>query len=101
MNRSLYCKVVLTLLLAAVIFFGIMIVNALDRVHGALRELAAHGIVRQTAEAVPADAAPAEKAAPAANQEFFDPAAVPGGRLVQAISADTQNLNHLINADAY
>ena len=102
MNRNVYGNIVLTLLLGAVIFFGVMIVNALDRVHAALRELAADGGVRTAAVPVTQKPASAVKnAAPVANREFFDPAAEPGGRLVQAISADTQNLNHLINADAY
>ncbi|MBR4956916.1 MAG: hypothetical protein IKZ31_04090, partial [Lentisphaeria bacterium] len=102
MNRNVYGNIVLTLLLGAVIFFGAMIVNALDRVHAALRDLTAAGIVRTDAVPAVEKTAPAVKnAAPVANREFFDPAAEPGGRLVQAISADTQNLNHLINADAY
>ena len=102
MNRNVYGNIVLTLLLGAVIFFGVMIVNALDRVHAALRDLTAAGIVRTDAvPAVEKTAPAAAESTPVANQEFFDPIAEPGGRLVQAISADTQNLNHLINADAY
>ena len=52
MNRNVYGNIVLTLLLGAVIFLGVMIVNALDRVHAALRDLTAAGIVRT--DAVPA-----------------------------------------------
>lgn len=36
----------------------------------------------------------------AANYEFFDKNAVHGGRLISAISADTNNMNYLINNDA-
>lgn len=36
----------------------------------------------------------------AANYEFFDKNAVPGGRLISAILSDTNNMNSLINNDA-
>ena len=37
----------------------------------------------------------------AANAEYFDPAAVSGGRLVRAFQADVGNMNMLITNDAY
>ena len=101
MNRDTYCKIVLTLLLIAVVFFGIMIVNALDRIHADLRALTSSAAPAPAPAAAPVRTEKTAAAGPIANREFFDPQAEPGGRLVQAISADTQNLNVLINADAY
>ena len=55
MNRNWYGNAVLTLLLAAVVFFGIMVVNALDRVHAALRNITVSGTVPAAAAAVPVE----------------------------------------------
>ena len=102
MNRNTYLKITVTLLLAAVIFFGILIVSALDRLRESVERLESAPAPRGTAEtsAHSRQEIP-QNSAPVANREFFDPAAEPGDRLVQATSADTQNLNVLINPDAY
>ena len=69
MNRNWYGNAVQTLLLAAVVFFGVMIVNALDRVHAALRDLSGSGIPVIAREAAAAPEAKTEPAADVANRE--------------------------------
>ena len=104
MNKTGYLKFAVTLLLAAVIFFGILIVNGLDRIQRSIRDLE-KTIAKQpvvVSAAVPAAELPAAKSGKTtvANAEFFDPEAQPGGRMIQATAADSENLNHLINNDA-
>ncbi|MBQ4106326.1 MAG: hypothetical protein IJC73_01950 [Lentisphaeria bacterium] len=103
MNRNGWLIFWLILLFAAVCFFGILTINAIDRLNASVREWKAGA---ERAGAMPAAAAPAAVpvvaagAEPVANRAYFDPAAVDGGRLVAAIQADPQNLNYLINNDA-
>lgn len=103
MNRGVFVKTVLALTACAVVFFGVMIVNTLDRMQRTQLEIldrlaAAPRAAAPTASAVTSPMA--DPALPVANREFFDPAAERGGRLIRAISADTQNMNYLINNDS-
>ena len=108
MNGNGFVKFLLTVLILAVIYFGWVLTGALDRVRESnLRvlerlEQLQHTLAAPTPLAdrapLPASAAPAGDNI--ANRQFFDPAAVPGGRLIQATSADTPNLNPLINNEA-
>ncbi len=102
MNRGIFVKTVLTLTACAVVFFGVMIVNTLDRMQRTQLDILARlAAAPRTVQAAAAVAAPAaDPAVPVANREFFDPAAQRGGRLIRAISADTQNMNYLINNDS-
>lgn len=107
MNRNTYVKIAVTVLLVAVIFFGILIVNALDRLHQSNRLLLSKldQLGRQPVVMAGVPAAPLQAgnipAGAVGNRMFFDPQAQPGGRLIQAIQADTQNLNDLINNDQF
>ncbi len=105
MNRTGYLKFLLTVLTLAIILFGILIINALDRINRSTLLLADKlaALPTHTAPAVAAGNAPlpAPEGPPIANVQYFDPKAEPGGRMIRAISADTQNLNILINNDAY
>lgn len=108
MNRQGYLKVIATLLLVGLVFFGVVLVQALDRLRQSnlelvrrLDRLAGQMASREFGPAAATDAAfAAAPSSPFANLEFFDPRALSGGRLVRATAADTQNMNVLINNDA-
>lgn len=110
MNGNGWIKFLLTVLILAVIYFGWVLTGALDRVRESnLRVLERLERLQHTLTAAPpaaAERAPFHPvpAAPSgddiANRQFFDPAAEPGGRLIQATAADTPNLNPLINNEA-
>lgn len=109
MNKNLYLNVIVTLFLGLFLILAIVIVNALDHHRYALEELSA-GVKRlenQLASGAvrPASAAKleikSESAVPAANAAYFDPKAIPGGKLVRAFAADVGNLNSILTNDAY
>lgn len=104
MNRQGCLLGAAALLLAAICFFGILTIDAIDRLNASIRDLSAKVEAANRAAPVPAAVqAAAETVTPAgevANRGYFDPAAEPGGRLVSAVQADPQNLNYLINNDA-
>jgi peptide/nickel transport system substrate-binding protein len=108
MNKNLYMNFILTVLAAAFIFFGIMLVNSVDRVDlGNQNILKRLERIEETIAAQPAQTVvvPAAKNTSEviqefgqiANREYFDPEAQDGGRLVTAIMADTPNMNVLVN----
>ena len=105
MGNNGYLKFILTALVLAIVFFGYMLVTAVDRVRESNLRLLAKldelpGRISVTAPAaVPAQAA-AIRREPFANAEFFDPSAQTGGRMIQATIADTANMNYLINTEA-
>ncbi len=107
MNNQGYLKFILTVLTLAVIASGYLMVSAVDRVRESnlrilerLDRLESAPLPRAAATAArPAEAA-APRAADVANAEFFDPEAVPGGRVVQTIMSDPPNLNPLISNEA-
>lgn len=86
---------------AAIIVIGIALVNSNDRMYFAYRQLLQklENIENMPRTVVVSDIA--KKSVKAANAEFFVPEAPQGGSLVRPISADTANLNYLINNDAY
>lgn len=110
-GNNWFLNIIALLSLAAVVFFGIAYVNSTDRHRFALEDLkkdlqeirdegvrvsgaaAAPGVIPAAKETGPA-------AVPAANAEFFDPAAVSGDRMITAIASDVGNLNPLTNNDA-
>ena len=112
MNGHGFIKFLLAVLTLAVIYFGYVLTGALDRVRESnLRvlerlehleqrlqnhALSAGPVPRNAAATAPAQSAGEE----IANRQYFDPAAEPGGRLIQATMADTPNLNPLINNEA-
>jgi len=105
MNGNGYLKLILTVLVLVIAFFGYMLVTAVDRVRESnlrilakLDELPSRGLTAVPAGALPAVAEKAE--GEFANAEFFDPAAQVGGRIIQATQADTANMNPLINNEA-
>ena len=105
MNGNGYLKFILTVLVLVLAFFGYMLVTAVDRVRESnMRILAKLDELPRGLAAVPAGALPAVAESGGegdfANAEFFDPAAQPGGRLIQATQADTANMNPLINNEA-
>ena len=113
MNGHGCIKFLLAVLVLAVIYFGWVITGALDRVRESNQrvlerlehlEQQLQNQVFSPAALRPGETgtAPAPPAAGSniANRQYFDPAAVPGGRLLQATMADTPNLNPLINNEA-
>ena len=87
MGNNGYLKFILTALVLAIVFFGYMLVTAVDRVRESNLRLLAKldelpGRISVTAPAaVPAQAA-AIRREPFANAEFFDPSAQTGGRMI-------------------
>lgn len=112
MNRNTYLNVVVTLFLLIFLALGCVIITALDRHRYALENLSADlkrlesrlasGLPAATEKTVrPAVRSETETGKTAANAEYFDPEAIPGGRLVRAFQADVGNMNMLITNDAY
>ena len=99
---KIYLNIILTLLFIAVIVMGIAVVNSNDRMYFASREVmkALENIEKRPAGAA-VNPIVTQKIIKAANAEFFAPDAVQGGSLIRPVSADTGNLNYLINNDAY
>jgi len=109
---SSYLKFILTLLTLAVVVFGYLTVQSLDRLRAVnlklLDELEAAKLrARSAPAAVPvpggnrAEPAPGSRASgpPPANARYFDPAAKRGGELRLAIGSEPPNLNALICND--
>ena len=111
MNKNLYLNFILTIATIALVFLGITLINAVDRVQKSnqdllkrfdrLEETIASKPVQTVV--VPAEATKTkviEKFNTIANRQYFDTDAESGGRLVSAISADTPNMNVLVNNEA-
>ncbi len=100
---KIYTNIILTLLFAAIVVMGIAVVNSNDRMYFAsqkvLTEMEKLKNIPQTAVVRVAEKRTAQ--IPAANAEYFAADAPQGGKLVRPISADTANLNVIINNDAY
>ena len=100
---KIYLNIILTLLTAAVIIMGIAVVDSNDRMYFAsqqvLKEMEKIKNLPREVSVVPRQTENA--AVPVANAEFFAADAVQGGTLTRPVSADTANLNYLINNDAY
>ena len=104
----LITNIILILLLATAIYVGIAVVNSNDRLYFSNQKILEElenlrkevnnnpRIVKEVASSTQKNLS--DKAV--ANVEFFAPDAMFGGKLVRAISADTQNLNSIINNDA-
>ncbi len=112
MTRNTYLNVIVTLFLLLFLALGCVIIAALDRHRYALENLSADlkRLESRLTSGIPAAAEKTARAAvnagtevqgSAANAEYFDPAAVSGGRLVRAFQADVGNMNMLITNDAY
>ena len=105
MNGSAYLKFILTLLTLSVIIFGYLGVSSLDRLHRVnvrLLEKIENGnfAVQKNAVSVPEEKRSEKIVADIANRRFFDPVAVPGGRLIRAIEAEPPNLNPIVCNEA-
>ncbi len=111
MNKNFYLNFILTVATAALIFLGIILINAVDRVRESNRNILRRldrleeTIASEPTQTVVLSAAKnttkvIEKFAQIANRQYFDSGAAGGGRLISAISSDTPNLNSLINNEA-
>ena len=101
-KRSWFDSLVSLLLLAAVIFFGIAAVNALDRNRreiAKLRQAVSELSKRSNLNAVPA-VLPQAAVDFNGNAEFFDRSAVVGGTLRSAITSDVGSLNPVTSNEA-
>ena len=121
MNKNLYLNFILTAATIALIFLGITLINAVDRVQKSNQDiLKRFDRIEEALAAKSADnqkilrllktvgsrpvqlakkntAEETQEPVEIANLKYFDPKATPGGRLISAISSDTPNMNYLIN----
>lgn len=118
MNKNFYLNIMATIMVMAVILLGVILINSVDRVHfdyldmqkkladmsDSLQQMknrpaapaaAASWSIKKSAQA----AEPEKSGEKIANQEFYDPNAVPGDRIITAIISDVGNMNSLINND--
>jgi len=111
MNKNFYLNFILTVATIALIFLGIILINALDRVQKSNQNILKRlDRLEETISSKPAQAVVlsagktttkvVETFSQIANRQYFDSNAVSGGRLVSAISSDTPNMNYLINNEA-
>ena len=111
MNKNVYLNFILTIATIALIFLGITLINAVDRVQQSnqniLRRLAR---LEETIAAKPEQTVvlSAQKTTSKvvqqfpqiANRQYFDTDAVSGGRLTGSVYADAPSMNALINNEA-
>ncbi|MDD5698704.1 MAG: peptide-binding protein [Victivallaceae bacterium] len=111
MNKNLYLNFILTVATSAFVFLGIVLINAVDRLHQNSREVLKRldrleeALTARPAQTVVLSAKKnttrvIQAFSQIANRQYFDPEAVSGGRLIGAISSDTPNMNYLINNEA-
>jgi len=111
MNKNLYLNFILTVATIALIFLGITLINAVDRVQQSNQNLFKRlDQIEETISSKPTQTVVLsaektsskviEKFSRIANRQYFDSEAVSGGRLISAISSDTPNMNVLINNEA-
>ena len=104
MRSGFYLKFILTLLTAAVIYFGIVGINAVDRLHRVnvklLEQLEKGTAEVQTQSKSPQVQNKQVSKSNIANSRYFDPAARFGGRMAQSINAEPPNLNPVICNEA-
>ena len=107
MNKNLYLNFILTIATLALIFLGIVLINAIDRVQQSNQSiLKRFDQLEETIASRPVQSVVSSskrittKAVQIANLQYFDSDADNGGRLVSAISSDTPNMNSLINNEA-
>ena len=124
MNKNLYLNFILTVATIALIFLGITLINAVDRVQKSNQDILKR--FDRIEETIAAKSAGSQKVlnllktissrpvqlvkkdikkdiqetVEIANLKYFDPQAVSGGRLISAIQSDTPNMNVLINNEA-
>lgn len=100
MRSGAYLKFILTLLTLSVIYFGIVGINAVDRLHRSNVELLKKLndmplAVRHAEVRFPENTSAKGPAGNIANAKYFDPSARSGGRINMAINAEPPNLNPL------
>ena len=111
MNKNVYLNFILTIAVIALIFLGVMLINAVDRARDTNREvLKKIAQLEETIASKPSqtvvlsakktESKVIEKFSTIGNRQYFDSEAQPDGRLIQAVSADTGNMNYLINSEA-
>ena len=116
MYKNSYLNVIVTLFLIVFAFLAVVLIIALDRQRFVLEELservkALENMPRSIPETQQTGLPPAGRnamkntpsgsSAKAANLEYFDPSATPGGRLRRAFHADAANMKMLITNDSY
>jgi len=107
MNKNTYLNFILTIVLIALVFLGITLINAVDRVQKSNQDILKRfdqleeTIASRPIKAISQDTAKTiEISGKIANVQYFDPKSTSGGRLISAISSDTPNMNVLINNEA-
>lgn len=107
MGKNIYLNFIATIMLLVVILLGVMLINAVDRIHFDYSELSKRfndlqDALRKQNIAAAAQPVSTVTAAPSkfANLEFFDPTADPGDRIITVMMSDVGNMNNLINNDS-
>lgn len=110
MNRNIYLNVVVTVFLLVFLCLGTVLIIALDRQRFVLEELSERIRTLESRQGPvsridPGTFVRTEKnssgTVKAANREYFEDRAVPGGHLRRAFHADAANMNMLICNDSY
>lgn len=101
-NSTGFIKFMLVLCFFAMITGIYFIVRSIDHLRFETEKL--HDFLRENQYALPRNlpesTVDAKKDEAAANYEFYDRSAAPGGRYITAFSSDTKNMNELITNDA-
>ena len=103
MRERTYIKFILTFLFLAVVCFGYLAVSALDRLHRVnvrLLEKLEKPLPRLSGRPSVAEKSGGTHSGLIANQEFFDPQAVSGGRIIQTLEAEPPGLNYIVSNEA-
>ncbi|MEM4247979.1 MAG: ABC transporter substrate-binding protein, partial [Candidatus Nanoarchaeia archaeon] len=115
-GKNIFVNLVLLVALIVFVFIGFALIHAIDtlrfRAEKVIEELAKldakiSGIERMLVGGMPvknlSDRAKRSfgENAEIANKDYYDPEAEPGGRLIFATSADTKNMNAIINNEAF
>ena len=122
MSKNKYLYFILTVGVIAIIFFGIVIVRALDhnryqlemvfgrlykigskqiQIEKKLDELASMKFIKADEIEKLKDRSSVLKKDSFANQEFFDPHAQGGGRMIIPVISVSKNMNYIINNEAF
>ena len=113
MNKNFYLNFILTVATAALIFLMVMLINAVDRVQQSnMAILKRFASLEETISSAPSRTVilphkdsdtkvkVVERFARIANRQYYDTDAEYGGRLVEAVLADTPNMNVMVNNEA-
>jgi len=111
MKSNAFGNFAMAAMLAAVVFFGIAIVNSIDNFRASVEKVSEKidGLASKLKQSPPSpqtaakteQAKPAAPAEPVANYQYFDQNADFGGRLIIPVMAETRNMNAIVNNESF